>query len=749
MAKQKKNVLYIMSLAFAFLLAGILIGCGPKQTAISYSGNGQVVESVDEDGTKSYTAVADEWNDFLGWYNGEELYSDSKTIVIDGNSPEKLVALFASNGEISIDRFLDGVYKQISSKDENNYFNYTSQFDFNVNQGGENFKYTLDMNGSLSLDGEQNLLDINLKDEENLSKLSINLKNYGQKTSILLKIDENECYYELPFEFQNISFPNQTPTLQNILGEDYSSVNQLLGHQNSLSLIEDVQNTSRQTKITFRLDKLLEYVKNVILPNVAESDVFVKELLETFTKKYQGLSRTLPKMKLSFVIDYTEAGLLQNISGTFNLEEDYKLELEETVTIKAFSSQFNCINFEFAYGDAPSLQWTETSLSKIEVANISLGGEVDFLYENSVTFDKEIIDKYSISLHTDVNPFAFENAIEKGNINWNKIDWENFGYLSFAMSLVEVDGDEGQIARHNGEVDYVNVIIDSSKFGANMLVYSGLYNPKMNLVSENYLLNNAFYLPALMSTYAEGLNDAFPESQQVSLKLVVEALKGTIAYIINNDNESLNDVVYNFLSTMLQLDSTQEIQENLFTEEGKIILKTAKIKEIISQSLTEVSSWIGYSNFTSNMFGSATHLAFNITSLEYGKIDQTIKDSDLALYNQKHPTLISIASEISGIDDVDFSAVDDYNMALKEQIGKEKQLRGIFSDGSESQTFDDYKTAGQNIVLTVYDIQVVEEGEKEAKIIIFFTYSQGTLASTLYNKNIPYGLIACEKTIAI
>ena len=126
-----------------------------------------------------------------------------------------------------------------------------------------------------------------------------------------------------------------------------------------------------------------------------------------------------------------------------------------------------------------------------------------------------------------------------------------------------------------------------------------------------------------------------------------------------------------------------------------------------------------------------------------------MKVADLTLYNQKHKTLTAVKGDIKGIDDVDFSDVDDYKSALIQLKGKEFAFSGVFSDASESDKFDDYKNLQQDILMTIYHVEVVSETLEEAKIVVYLTYTQGTLASTLYNKSIPYGLSAIEKTIAL
>ena len=196
-------------------------------------------------------------------------------------------------------------------------------------------------------------------------------------------------------------------------------------------------------------------------------------------------------------------------------------------------------------------------------------------------------------------------------------------------------------------------------------------------------------------------------------------------------------------------ENVEILKESFYFEDEKIILATDQVKSIISDAMQSFSEWLEYADFTSNILGSATHLSFNFSTLEYGKVDSATKKADLDYYNEKHKTLTALAeeAEIVGVDDATFDS--DFKAQLDSIKGNKITVKGIFSDGSEAEKIDDYKSTNQPIKLTIWGYDVIEESDGSAKIRLYLTYAEGTYASTLYSKGIPYGIIACDREIAI
>ncbi|MBP3345025.1 MAG: hypothetical protein J6K97_02355 [Clostridia bacterium] len=757
MAVQKKKFWIISIFAIVFMAIGIFAGCSSKPVVTS-SGYGQVIESKNEEGDNVYTAVADPWNDFLGWYEGGKLYSSEEEIALSPKSSKKIKAVFASSGEITINRFLNGIFNNISCLEEKEYLNFDNSFNLNIINANENKNYKIQTAGSLAITGEENIVKIIIKDNENAEKLNILVKNNLENSKIYLKIDENKYIYDFPAEFKKIDMPEMPPSLQSLSDQMYEMAENILGYQNTIKFIEKVENKKNEASLTFAFDKLLDFAKNIVLPNLTENDVWLKEIIETFTKKYQGIGRTLPEMKCSLLLDFEGEGQNETFAGmrgNLILADDYKLELEDVVTIEKGTIDFNLENFSFEMSETPVDVQLGEGYNQINPLNLSLEGQIEFLEQQTIyTNQYDVLDTYKLSLHSNINSFALENAISGQDIEWSKIDWANFGYLNLRLSLVET-GESSQLAKHNNATDYVNVLIDSDKFGANALVYAAGYNPKMNLIAENHIINNTFHLPKLMETYSSGLEGAFPEEDKtMNMEIIINALKGTISFVLYNDRTNLNDVLYKFLEGVMSGsgEDADFLKENFFFQNEKIMLKLDDVKNVINENMTNFSSWLGYSNFNNNLLGqNTTHLSFDFSKLEYGNVDSETKTADLELYNQKHKTLLALAEDnkISGIDDYDFTANADYKTYLSSLIGKDRTLTGLFSDGKTSSTIDDYKENGKTLTLTIYEIDIIEEGEGRAKIAIYFTYTQGTFAQTLYNKNIPYGLIVCEREIDI
>ena len=129
MTIQKRKLFSLFVFAVVFLTAGFLFACKQKkETVVTFSGNGTVSSQTLEDGCKAYTATPDEYNDFLGWYDGQSLYSNSATIIIDQNTPEKINAVFGSNAEISLQRFLSAT-NNLDLNQEKKYLNFSINFD--------------------------------------------------------------------------------------------------------------------------------------------------------------------------------------------------------------------------------------------------------------------------------------------------------------------------------------------------------------------------------------------------------------------------------------------------------------------------------------------------------------------------------------------------------------------------------------------------------------------------------------------
>ena len=143
MAEKKRNILYIVALAFVFLFSGMLVGCGgKKETIILSSGSGSVSESVNAVGDKVYTATADKWNDFLGWYNENVLFSEDEVIILDGDEPEKLTAVFATNAQQALDRLCQSMFNKLQPQ-ESEYFNFASSCYLAVKSDDLDKKYSL------------------------------------------------------------------------------------------------------------------------------------------------------------------------------------------------------------------------------------------------------------------------------------------------------------------------------------------------------------------------------------------------------------------------------------------------------------------------------------------------------------------------------------------------------------------------------------------------------------------------------
>ena len=752
MTRVKKNFIVFLFLSILFLTAGIFVGCGEK-TEITSLGHGQVERKVDKDNNELYTAIPDKWNEFLGWFEGDKLYSSDPMLAVPSGHHKKLQARFGTNGEISVNRAMEGIAKTVEGKEQDKYLNISFDLLTTVTENDELKNYTLSVDASLSISGDEHVVTVSLKDEQGYEKMSLNLHIGVESSKLYFSLDGDQFAYDVPCKFENIKPITSSFTIQQLAGENYQAIASVLGYDNQLGLFESVENTENKTKLTIRVDKILDYLKNIVLPNLAESDVWMKEFIETFTKKYQGFGKELPVIKAFLEIDY-QNDVFQSFAGKISFEEDYKLELEETYLIKAGTTEIKMISFDVGYSQSAQEKQDVSSFpAEINVANMQLEGKINFLQKNIVTYDYTILDSYNFNLNSDVNIFAFAKAMKDNTINWDKIDWENFGYLSLSMAL----DDSVKSNNHNGQTNYLSVLIDTEKFGPNLMIYAGLYNSHMSPVTAEYVLNNTFYLPKVMSAYGDSVTDAFPEEKQVDTDVIINALKGMIGMVLASETLNTNEVIFKFIEGIMSENvEGLEILKDCFvfeegdnSEKGKIVLAVDAVDHIIKEGVSNISSWLGYASFTDNLFGQYTsHVSFDFENIIYGKVDQFVKDQDIASYNQAHKTIVSVSEQqhIAAIDDATLTE-QNLGESLDALVGQELEVEVVLSDGEKVTNFVDY--LGQEVAtkLTVHSYKIVSQDEGQAKVEIYFTYAQGTLAKVLYTHDIPYGLVALEKTI--
>ena len=237
MTATKKRLTIFTLVLLTFLAIFVFAGCNPKFSITSTAG-GKVEEFVDEDGNQTYTAIADKWNDFMGWYNGEELYSADQTITKTSNTPNNLVAKFDSNAMLSFKRAMEASYNKLSLLDDENYINISSQYKICVLCGSETKNYNLSLEASLTNTNNDSHAKIILKTEENIEKLSILIKNNAEKLNIYLKLNQKLFSYEYPSISQFISriidLKNNKIDLESILGKE--TYENIFGYENQINL---------------------------------------------------------------------------------------------------------------------------------------------------------------------------------------------------------------------------------------------------------------------------------------------------------------------------------------------------------------------------------------------------------------------------------------------------------------------------------------------------------------------------------
>jgi len=785
MTKSKKGIILIIFSLLLVLSVGIFFGCDKDTTGGENCvtlGNGSIVEKTNEEGKTTYTAVADKWNVFSGWYNGVDKYSDKATIIVDKNTPDGLTAKFETSGMLSFDRILNGSYNSYdkATESEGEYLNLTYAGSVELNSKDSQINYDIEGGGYISLNGE-GFNEYQILKENDTAALTRYYIDDSENATLYLDIDGRKVTVEdfssfgqLVFDLPGLSDAGWS--IQKLLGtEVYNFIEGFIGFRNSVGFIGNVENSENQTKITFNVDKLLNDLKNKVSQLKDEKFEDVKKVIETLTSEYTGILNKLPKITLDFTINYNDSENLEKISSLeilANFEQDYKIKIEdETIVIPAGSINFTIESMQVAVSQNANAipQEVITSFPEIGVhaINVHADGILSFLDENVATGDFDVIDQYNIEFDSDINLNAILDAVNDDKIEIEKIDWNNFGFLSFKISLIENQNDP-EASRHNGSKQYLNILIDTEKYGAKALVNIDLFNPIVagNITTE-YIVNATYDIPALidvMPTVIEGLSgDGENQTEENSDKsMVVKLLAQSIltALNINVGQMSNDEVLFNLFMSILEnmMPENNIVQEGLtFTEFGST-LAVDEVKEYIEEKLSENAELASY-GLANNIFGKGTsHIAIKSNNSIYGCVlknqsgdyvdneGNTFADE----FNAHQTVMVAVANDavVEGLTDKSFTK-DGIGEEVNALIDKNFVIsKGLFSDLKENSQYENCKGKDADIQLKVFDAKYKMINENSAEVKVYFSFSTGILQSLLVNTlGIPYGLI--EYTIQV
>ncbi len=767
MTKIKNNFMYIVLAVLLVTTIAVFYGCtkGEQQEPYTITGHGTVSENLDEDGNViSYTATADDWNTFSGWYDGLIKYSSQKTIYLTKDTPKGLVAKFQTDGMTGIDRLLSGAYYRYSDAldGEGEYLNFSCDAQITTLSTLSSSTLAFTSGGYASREGNGFNAYMQVKEGGEQTFATYYTDNTQDATLYIdfgthkVAVSDFDTLGERPFSMDISQVVWKLANLAS--GDILSTLDGYLGVRNSVGFVAEVENSQNQTTLILDVDALLNEVKDKVSSLSDPQWSQFKDVIETLTNQYAGVGNKLPDIQLSIVGNYDKTAgeeRLASLELTAIFTQSYSFEIEGTlITIPQGLVKVKLENAQISISDTPNeipQEILATFPDAVHAVNFHAEGTLSFLKENVATLDKRVIDQYLVELDTDINLHCIDGAIDdEGNIDITKIDWEKFGFLSFKISLIQNPDDANQLARHNGSTEYLNILIDTQKFGGKVFVNADLYNPKTlgGLATSTYILNGSYDIAELVRTLPEVAKDLKEEYEEPATASLVLTTATSPLDGEKSPEEVLHEILLNFLK---KLDPNNEIvTEGLEYTEFGTTLAVQEVKDLIAEKFADANSTLSSLGLHNNLFGSDTsHIAFKGGSCKYGattkNADGEYVDADgnefVEEYNQKHITLIEVADG-EGMFDETFT-LGGIAKEVDALVGKYVTVtKGRFSDGSESITFANCAGNQAEIAMRVYSAKYQMTGENTAKVTVYLTFSAGTLQSLMTGTfNVPYGLV--------
>lgn len=750
--------IFIVALMLTILLSSAFLFSCRKNVDIPVvveAGDNGKIEKIEEDNDEFYIATPNDWHMFVGWFDGYRKYSENPRLKITQNTPKKLEARFTTTGTLSFDRIFNSLYNSYVKgiAEEGDYFNFLGEGTLKFN----NLQTNINLGGALNFLGNGNQIYFKGEGDNNFSYIYND--NFENGYFYIENNDEKIAFENLGL-LSNILIKLPDPSLnawnvENIIKNDrlYYQFDQYFGYLNAFGIIKSVSNTSNQTELTITFNKLLSLLKNYY--TMFEDGSIGRKIIDVLIGAYDD--DNYPKITISIKVNYKEGQKeqIENLEIDCNLEKDYHLNLgNEGLIIPKGNINFKLNNLIYGFSDKAnkidSDELESYPMSSKNMLNAHIDGKMLFKVEGEENY---IMDEYKVEFDSDINPFALL-AFKRNPQNIYDVEWEKLGFLSFRVVLVPFKDEDmalEQYYRHKGSTDYINVLIDTKRFGPKVFVYASCYNPS-TLFSTTYLINNSYDLHALLSfDNQEDTANRAKQDENGILKNISNLVKSLLNLTIKFDENNLNKSFYEFLSSFM----SEEFNSNIILEEDKISVDISSIRNIIREmerknGLTLAGNPIKTDKY---LFGEEPINKIELSFDSFSK-NSVVKD-DLNNYldingkdivkefNNKH----SLVVDISSIGEVENLSLTEL-LALKDKSIQANEL--ILSDGTKSDKYVDCDGNTVNLSLTVQNVKVGEEidGKVEVKLILFVnspTHTVITLTNSISNIlyeyfKIPFGL---------
>lgn len=721
MLKAKNNILLITLMMTIFCLSAFLFSCGnSKPNVIISAGENGSIESYEKNGEKYYRATADDWFAFTGWYDGYRKYSDNPNLKITSKTPKKLEARFSTSGTLTFDRLLNSMYNIYSAgcEKQGDYFNFSLEGDL-LYKNAENltiFNKNTTLSGYLNENGREKLLSFKAGEQDNLKNVFAYLEE-NQEGKIYLDFENKKyCYGDLNLfsNLQNLlNSSEEAWNCEKLFQDSFYQFDRCFGLMNDYGFVESVENDKDTSSLTISFQKILNTLKN-FYPSI--KDEGLKQLANVLIGAYS--EESFPKISIKLDIEYVEndSEKLKNIKMVCALSKDYHLTFgERIITLPKGEIFMNLNAFDCGFKEEPDDKFKEEVSSyppyTHNALNYRVEGSIAFVSEGEM---EQVKDKYDVSIDADLNPFALVSF--KGK-NYQDIDWSRLGFLSARITL-NLDGlDEAekkaQLTKHNNSTDYLNILIDSKRYGGKVLVYASFYDPK-TLLSKAYFINNSFDLDGLFDlSKAEKRGDL----NQRQNNIITDIIKTALELAENSDKENLNQTFFEIINKYLF--ENEEFKDCLSLQEDKIQVKLMPIREKLRE--IQIGNGLGTVKPDKYLFGDESISKLEIDFGEF-KTNCVIKDETGKYYdkqgksitddfNQKHSTVIAI-EKISELEK------ENYNDGEIEKLcGKVVSAdRVILSDGNLSETYFANNGMQEKVKLKIIKVQTIQL--ENGKIVI-------------------------------